>query len=127
MKTEQSSKIDVADISITKVCDRASVNLLRYCTLGTNIPSGVITCRKNFGEKVVYLVITLTGLKISSINWNWQEPHGILQEVVGLNFAKFSAEYRGQNNMGYEMGTIDFVYNVSAHKEISHNEMWEDD
>jgi type VI secretion system secreted protein Hcp len=119
MKDEDSStKPTITDITIKKLCDKASMNLMRYCCLGKNIASGKITCRKNAGdEKVEYLIIDLSDIKVSDIAIDWEGHEGGIAETVMLNVAKFVATYSRQDNLGAQMGFIDFGFDIPNNRQ----------
>jgi type VI secretion system secreted protein Hcp len=127
MKTSKadSSKVNVQNIVITKIYDKASVNLARYCALGTYIPKGKIICRKNSGEKKVeYVTIGLTDVKIAQIDWKGMGAEQTLKEDVHLNFGQFKIEYKLQSDLGDEVksdipGDVEFGYSMLTHEETS--------
>ena len=49
----QSTKVEVKDIDLKKICDKASVTLYQCCVTGKHIKNGKITCRKNDGDQKV--------------------------------------------------------------------------
>ena len=114
-----STKPDIGDITIKKICDKASANLLKYCCLGKKIPHGKITFRKHAGEsKVEYLTIDLWDIKVSSFNWNWEVEGGLLHETVELNIAKFHEVYTLQDNSGLPGGTVPFGFDIPHNVEF---------
>ena len=46
----QSTKVDIKDIDLKKICDKASVTLYQCCVTGKHIKNGKIICRKNDGD-----------------------------------------------------------------------------
>jgi type VI secretion system secreted protein Hcp len=116
---ETSSKVVIQNIIVHKICDKASVNLLQYCTVGKHIPKGKITCRKKDGDdKVEYLKIDLTDIKISYVNWTGHGEQPTLAEEVELSFAEFKVHYTLQKDRGYAAGTTDFGWDILKHKVI---------
>ena len=66
----QSTKVDIKDIDLKKICDKASVTLYQCCVTGKHIKNGKIVCRKNDGDsKVEYLIVTLTDIMITKVDW----------------------------------------------------------
>ena len=64
----QSTKVDVKEITIEKLCDKASVILYQCCVTGKHIPTARITCRKNDGDqKVEYLIVDLKDFMVSEL------------------------------------------------------------
>jgi len=118
-KDEEEIAPDFADITITKLCDAASKNLLQFLTSRAEIPSGELTFRKHEGEwELKYLVIKLMKIRVTSFKWT-SAPDGELSEVVTLSVEEFHAEYRRQGEMGYPVGVIEFGFNVRDAKETS--------
>jgi type VI secretion system secreted protein Hcp len=116
---ESSTKPTIGDITITKICDKASANLLKYCCLGTNIPIGRITFRKNAGDdKVEYMVIDMWNVKISHFEWNFQPEGGYMQEVVHLNMAQFYEQYTVQKDDGTEGDAVHFGFDIPENEEF---------
>jgi type VI secretion system secreted protein Hcp len=109
----QSTKVEVKEIELKKICDKASVTLNQCCVTGKHIKSGKITCRKNDGEqKVEYLVVTLKDIMVSRVDWSGDGESQALDETVALSFAEFHLDYKVQNDTGNASGTASFGFNV---------------
>jgi type VI secretion system secreted protein Hcp len=112
----EASKVNIQNIVIHKICDKASVVLLQYCTVGKHIQKGKLTCRKNDGDqKVEYLKIDLTDIMVHFVNWTGHGDQPALAEDVELSFAQFQVHYAVQKNRGYAGGTTNFGWNVQKH------------
>jgi len=96
-------KVSVHDISITKLLDKSSPELMLACCNGKHIPSGLITVRKAGESALEYLKIKLTDLLVSGVQ---EAGHGaeLLKESLSLNFAKFQVEYQPQGADGKAQG-----------------------
>lgn len=100
----QSTKVEIHEISLEKICDKASVTLYQNCVTGKHIKSGTITCRKNDGEqKVEYLIVKLTDIMVTNVKFEGEDGPS-LKETVGLQFAKFRMDYKVQNDTGNAAG-----------------------
>jgi type VI secretion system secreted protein Hcp len=110
----QSTKVEVQAIELEKVCDKASVTLYQNCVTGKHIKHGKITCRKNDGEqKVEYMVVTLTDIMISKVQFIGDGDNQALSETVNLSFAEFQLDYKVQNDTGNAAGGAkSFKFNV---------------
>ena len=109
----QSTKVIVNDINLEKACDKASVTLHQNCITGKHIKHGTITCRKNDGDqKFEYLIVKLTDVMITKINFEGQGDEQSLKETVGLSFAEFRMDYKLQNDTGTAQGSKSFQFNV---------------
>jgi type VI secretion system secreted protein Hcp len=111
----QSTRVDVKDIELKKVCDKASVTLYQCCVTGKHIKNGTITCRKNDGDqKVEYLIVTLTDIMITKVDWTGQGDAQALDENVGLSFAQCRLDYKVQNDTGTAAGAKSYQFNVQT-------------
>lgn len=100
----QSTKVVISDITLEKICDKASVTLYQNCVTGKHIKSGTITCRKNDGDqKVEYLIVKLTDIMVTKVEFAGDDGPS-LKETVGLSFAKFRMDYKVQNDTGTAAG-----------------------
>jgi type VI secretion system secreted protein Hcp len=82
-----SGKVSVHDISVTKVTDSASPQLMVSCATGKHLASGIIAVRKAGEKPIEYLKIKLTDILISSIQ---MDGHGsaLPAESFTLDFKK---------------------------------------
>jgi type VI secretion system secreted protein Hcp len=109
----QSTKVEVHEISLDKVCDKSSVTLYQNCVTGKHIKSGTITCRKNDGDqKVEYLIVKLTDIMVSKVAFSGDGDAPALAEKVELSFAEFRLDYKVQNDTGSAGGAKSFQFNV---------------
>jgi type VI secretion system secreted protein Hcp len=109
----QSTKVEIKDIELEKICDKASVTLYQNCITGKHIKQGTITCRKNDGEsKVEYLVLHLKDIMITKVQFIGDGDAQSLKEAVGLSFAEFRMDYKVQNDTGDAAGAKSFQFNV---------------
>jgi type VI secretion system secreted protein Hcp len=92
-------KVSVHDLNFTKRCDKASADLMYYCSSGKHIPEGLLTVRKAGDKPLEYLKIKLVDILVSGVQ---QAGHGseLLTENVSLNFSKFFVEYQEQKPDG---------------------------
>jgi type VI secretion system secreted protein Hcp len=101
----QSTKVDVNEIRIDKICDKASVVLYQNCVTGKHITGAKITCRKNDGDqKVEYLIVELKDVMVSKVEWTGDGNNQSLNETVELSFAEFKLNYNIQQNQGDAAG-----------------------
>lgn len=109
----QSTKVDVQHIYLDKVCDKASVTLHQNCVTGKHIKHGTITCRKNDGDqKFEYMILKMTDIMVTKIEFNGDGGEQSLKETVGLSFAEFRMDYKLQNDTGTAQGSKSFQFNV---------------
>lgn len=91
-------KVSVSDITVTKLFDKASCDLMHACCSGKHIPQGVITVRKAGDQPLEYLKITLHDILISNISHS--SGGDLVTESLSLNFSKFKVEYQEQKPDG---------------------------
>jgi type VI secretion system secreted protein Hcp len=109
----QSTKATVGEITIHKICDKASVTLYQCCVTGKHIKNGTITCRKNDGDqKVEYLIMKLTDIMVSYVHFEGEGGEQRLKEQVKLAFAKFRMDYKVQNDTGTAQGAKSYEFDV---------------
>jgi type VI secretion system secreted protein Hcp len=109
----QSTRVEVKDIILEKVCDKASVTLYQCCVTGKHIKGGTITCRKNDGDqKVEYLIVKLTDIMVTKVEFQGDGDAQALKEMVNLSFAEFRMDYKVQQDTGTAAGAKSFQFNV---------------
>ena len=87
--------------------------LYQNCVTGKHIKNGTITCRKNDGEqKVEYLIVKLTDIMISKVEWQGDGGDQSLKEQVDLSFAEFHLDYKVQKEEGDAAGSTTFGFNI---------------
>jgi len=110
-----SGKAVVQDVHVTKLVDKATPNLFKYCFSGKTVGDAKITMRKAGGDSPVeYLKYDLTEVFISSVNTTGHDGGGIAQESVSLNFAKIEITYTVQNDDGSAGSAIPITIDVKA-------------
>jgi type VI secretion system secreted protein Hcp len=108
-----SGKVAVQDLSITKYVDSASPNMMQKCCTGEHYPSAILTIRKAGADPLEYLVITMTGVLVTSISAGGSGGEDKLTENVTLNFAEFESVYTPQAADGSGGAAIDVAYNIA--------------
>src|SRR4051794_5013235 len=85
-------------ITIHKMIDRASTTLMNYCAYGQHIKKGIITCRKNDGDrKFEFLTVELKNIKVEEVNWaEGRGMNNVHAEHVSLSFASVTVVYKTQ-------------------------------
>jgi len=96
-------KVSVHDISVTKLVDKATPELMLACCNGQHIKEGLLTVRKAGETALEYLKIKLTDILVSSVQ---EAGHGseMLKESLSLNFSKFQVQYQPQGADGKAQG-----------------------
>jgi type VI secretion system secreted protein Hcp len=111
----QSTKAKIDGITVTKICDQASVTLHRYCLTGKHFKNARIICRKNDGEKKLeYLTVEMTDVMISKVHWDGSGDAQAVGETVDISFADFTLKYKTQRDSGHADGEAHFRYNIQT-------------
>ncbi len=87
------------DMHFTHVYDKASPVLAQFCAKGTHIDEMKLTARKSGDGQQDYLIITLTGAFISSVQFGGSGG-GDVVESVSVSFLKIKKEYKVQDDKG---------------------------
>ena len=114
----QQAKPTFTEFHVTKVCDKASVTLMRAMAGGQHIASGKITCRKAIkdSDKLEFLVVELTDVQVTNIQWSGSGSEQFVHETVSLTSAQFKASYKLQQDTGSASGGVDLTYNLQTQK-----------
>jgi type VI secretion system secreted protein Hcp len=95
-----SGKVNVQDISFTKVVDKSSPTLVKFCANGKHMATGKLSINKMGENPMEYLSIELEEIIVSSISTGGSGGEDRLMENVTLNFAKFKETYTPQKDDG---------------------------
>ena len=107
-------KVNVQDLSFTKFVDTASPVLLQKCCDGTPFTKATLTLRKAGATPLVYMVITLQNVLISSVSLATSASDDRQTEVVTLNFGQFSYAYTPQKPDGSGGAAITTTWNITG-------------
>ena len=108
-----SGKVSVQDLSVTKYVDKASPNLLLFCSNGEHIPEAKLTVRKAGKTPLEYIVITMTEVIISSVSTGGSGGQDRLTENISLNFEKVKLTYTPQKSTGAGDTAIDYKWDIA--------------
>lgn len=106
-------KVQIHDISVTKVVDASSAALMLHCCNGKHIKDGLLTVRKAGENPVEYLKIKLTNVFISSVQTAGHGSESIT-ENVSINFAKFNVNYLEQDEKGASKPAGEMGWDIKA-------------
>lgn len=109
-------KVAMQDFNFTKRHDKASPKLFLHCCNGKHIAKAVFVARKQGGEALEYLKITLSDILVTSISDSGSEGSGDMMEQIAFNFAKIESEYTPQTAQGRGGGKVPFNWDVKANK-----------
>jgi type VI secretion system secreted protein Hcp len=106
-------KVDVTDISISKVVDKSSASLMLACANGKHIPKGKITVRKAGENPLEYLTVDLENILVSSYQTSGANTGDVPTESIALNFVKVKLEYWTQTDKGAKGENANFSWDVA--------------
>ncbi|NDW02813.1 Hcp family type VI secretion system effector [Jiella pacifica] len=111
-----SGKVAVQDITFTKNCDKATTNIVKFCSNGRHIPSALLTIRKAGGDAPVeYFKLQMNDLIVSSYaTGGAADGLDQLQETVTLNFRKFTVTYTEQTQQGTPGAATEATWDIAA-------------
>jgi type VI secretion system secreted protein Hcp len=95
-------KVNVSDISFTKLVDLASNDLIKRCADGSHIDTGKLVVRKSGGTSPVeYFTIDFNMIMVTSYSTGGSKD-GLdrISENFTLNFRKFNITYKTQTEKG---------------------------
>ncbi len=106
-------KVAVQDLSFTHYVDRASGNLMLYCSNGKHIPTSTLVVRKAGENPLEYIKITMTDCLVTSVSTGGSGGEDRLTENVTLNFAKVKVEYQEQKADGTGEAGPEYAWNIA--------------
>ncbi|HVZ87485.1 MAG TPA: type VI secretion system tube protein Hcp [Polyangia bacterium] len=105
-------KVSVGDLSFVKAVDSTSPTLTQACCNGTAFKTATLSMRKAGGTALVYLVITLKNVIISSVQLGSSSSDETQMETITFNFGEFSYEYTSQASAGTAGATTSVTWNI---------------
>lgn len=112
-------KVNVQDLSLTKIIDKSSPVLMQYCTTGKHIASGKLHCYKASGDsRVEYLLLEMKNLLISSYSTGGVGGSDQQTENFSINFGEYKKTYTQQMADGSAGAKVDFGWKIPV------NESW---
>jgi type VI secretion system secreted protein Hcp len=110
-------KVNVHDITFTKLVDAATPRLVQACCAGDHFKSAILSVRKAGGKAPVdYLVITMEDVIISSVTPGGSGGEDRISESATMNFAKFKLAYTGQDAAGNKSAAKNAGWNIAENK-----------
>ena len=110
-------KVSVSDITITKMADKSTPNLMKACCTGKHFDEAVVTVRKAGDKPLEYIVLTMKDVIISNLSVNGSSGGDLVSEVLTLNFAEFSYVYVPQKKDGGAYGKVEATFNIASNSE----------
>jgi type VI secretion system secreted protein Hcp len=111
-------KVNVQDLSLTKYIDSASPSLQLACCNGKHFDEATITVRKAGETPLIYLVIKMTEVMVTSVSTGGSGGEDRLTENVTLNFSKVEVTYTPQDAKGKAGDPIPFGWNIAENVKV---------
>jgi type VI secretion system secreted protein Hcp len=110
-------KVNVQDLSFTKYVDKASPNLMLFCSNGDHIADATLYVRKAGKDPLEYMVIEMKKVMVTSVSTGGSGGEDKLTENITLNFAHVKYDYQAQSDKGAkEGGPITYLWDIEANK-----------
>lgn len=110
-------KVNVQDISLTKWLDKASPNLMLFCSNGAHIDDATLYVRKAGKTPLEYVVIEMKKCMITSVSTGGSGGEDRLTENITINFAHVELKYQPQkDDGGKDGGEIKYLWDIEANK-----------
>jgi type VI secretion system secreted protein Hcp len=109
-------KVNVQDVHIMKMADKASATLLLKCCKGDHIKKAKIVCRKAGGKAVDYYTIEMEDVLITSVQTTGSNGSDVVSESLSLNFGAFKLVHTEQKADGSEGGKTECGWNIAENK-----------
>jgi type VI secretion system secreted protein Hcp len=109
------SRVDINDFNFTKVLDKASPNLSKYCANGKHIPKIVFELTSADEQAHTYMKYTMTDAVISAVRYGGSgnsEGTRPLEEVA-FRFSKIEWQYTPFDNKGAPGGPVTASWDAS--------------
>lgn len=106
--------VNMQDITLTKLIDASSCDLMARCCDGSHIPTGTLTVAKVGGSNLDYYVINLEKIIISSVQTAGTAGGDDVVETVSLNFAIVKIKYKEQADDGSAKAEYEMGFNVET-------------
>jgi len=112
------SRVDIGDFAVTKVTDKASPNLAKYCANGKHIPKITLELTSADEQAHTYMKYTMSDAVVASCRFGGSgnsEGSRPLEEVT-FRFSKIEWEYTPFDNKGVAGGAVKASWDAAANK-----------
>lgn len=110
-------KVNVQDLSLVKLADKATSALIKHCATGKHIASGQLTCYKASGDnRVKHFVLELKKIIVSSYSTGGVDEADRQTENLSLNFGEFKTVYTQQMEDGSAGASSEFGWDIATHE-----------
>ena len=110
--------VNVQDVSFTKYMDKASTILMQAVCTGKHFTKATLTMRKAGEKQMVYYVVTMEDVLITSLSTGGSGGEDRLTENLSLNFAKFKVDYFPQKQDGTADAVVPMNYDIAGKQKV---------
>ena len=115
---DDSVKVSIQGITITKHVDESSSNLMLHCCNGKHIKTADLYVRAASGTPLEYLKIHFEDVTVSSMKTGGAGSDARVSETVTLSFARFKTNYTPQKADGTGDAAIAMGWDVTKNQPI---------
>jgi type VI secretion system secreted protein Hcp len=111
-----SGETSVSDLTVSKLVDKASPNLMKFCLSAKSLTQVLLTARKRGENPIDYIKIKMKNALVSGVNSSGSgDTHG--GESVSFAFEAVEVEYTPQGPDGKPQGAVTLKWDVKKNKE----------
>lgn len=111
-------KVNVQDLSLTKLFDSATPSLMLACCAGKHFKEAMLTVRKAGAKPLEYIRITMKEVLVSSVSAGGSIGEDRPTENITLNFAEYKVEYTPQKKDGSGGAVIAAAWNIARNVKV---------
>lgn len=109
-------KASFQDISITKLVDKASADLMLHCANGKHIDEATLIVRKSGERPLEYIFVKMNDVMVTSVLQEGEAGDVEPSESVTFNYAEVEFKYVPQTDKGDQLEPKIFGWNVAKNK-----------
>jgi type VI secretion system secreted protein Hcp len=106
--TQATARRSYSALTVHKLVDSASTGLMSALATNDEVKEAKLCLRRAGGEQEDFLVVTLKGARITSLQHSGAED-GSTRETLTIAFTEVDVEYRPQKATGLRGGTFNFT------------------
>lgn len=108
-----SGKVNVDSISLTKLVDRATPNLIKACCTGRHFEKASLIVRKAGEKPLEYMRFELEDVLVNRVSQGGKSSNDQIKETVYLTFASFRTIYTPQSETGGMLARVEGGFKIA--------------
>jgi len=108
-----SGKVEVDSISLTKLVDRATPNLIKACCQGRHFEKASVIVRKAGEQPLEYLRYELKDVFVNRVSQGGKNSNDQIKETLYLSFASFRTVYAPQSAGGGMLAKVEGGFRIA--------------